>query len=194
MSLLLALTSVTPTTPGAPWYLWQTRIQRDDPEIIVPPALNYQALYGRTTPLGTSAGAPWYLWQSARNQPETADIQPSVDLQAIHRYRPGFQTVGQPVWSLYWRGRVPEAQEVAYTPPAPVNLYQYHGTFTVPVGQAWLMWPKARMPEAAEEPLYRFDYGKYQMLYGRTRIIPTGPIPHYEINLGLSLSRFGGKF
>jgi hypothetical protein len=230
MSLLLAAGGVAPTA-GSPWYLWPIRARLDEIEGIVPSAINYQALYGRTTPAGPISGTPWYLWGVGPRPLESSEATPSVDLQAIHRYRPGFQTVGQPawslytrvrlaegeeitppvdlgalhryrvgyqtvgqpIWSLYWRGSVPVDDRVEIRSSLPANLYPYRGTVTVTVGQAWLLWPRGALPPAVEEPLYRVDYGKYQMLYGRTAPTPPATLTHYEINLGLSLSRFGGK-
>jgi len=53
-------------------------------------------LFGRSPAAAATAGAPWYLWPAPTPRAEPEEDARRADHSLLHRYRVGYQTVGQP--------------------------------------------------------------------------------------------------
>lgn len=99
-----------------------------------------RALLNRATPAAQST--PWTLWKAAKPAiQEEEDRRP--DQASLHRYRVGYQTVGQSfsLWPPPAKGdqTVPEdAQRVGQN-----QLHRFRTTYQT-VGQPYALWPKAQ--------------------------------------------------
>jgi len=130
----------------------------------------------RGTPIPVVPGQPFFIWPRfvGTAEPEVDPVQP--DHTKLHRYRVGYQTVGQP-WQLLWPRFVGSAEpEVPPPPPVHVALHLYrHGYQTV--GQPFFIWPRfvgSAEPEIPPPP--PFDQTLFAYL-GRI-VQPTGNVPN----------------
>lgn len=104
-------------------------------------------------------GAPWYLWAPPikRVEPE-ADARRS-DHTLLHRYRVGYQTVGQPFQLRPGPQKRVEAEEYTVPPLSNFALTRVTQATAIP-GQPWCLWPVADADQSAEEDARRSDHGQ----------------------------------
>ena len=113
----------------------------------IPKAVDLTPLRGK--PIVAQPGQPFFLWPKAVSDQSVESDAIRQDHGLLHRYRTGYQTVGQS-WQ-YWikpPQRV-EAEDYTVPPPAPLQPYRQI-TVTVPPGQPWYMWPKAVSDQSVE--------------------------------------------
>lgn len=108
---------------------------------------------------------PWYLWRPAVLPGEPEEEIRRSDGTLLHRYRTGFQTVGQSyrLWSIS-KVRL-EPEEYAQTRPA--DLSPFRQITAIPTGgQPWYLWQKAKIdwdievqaPKANHDLLHRYRF------------------------------------
>ena len=133
--------------PGQPWYLWPAAKadQSIEPDAVRTDHAR-RLLFGRTTPTG-GAGAPWYLWKSQARVEAEEDIYRGADHSRLHRYRVGYQTVGQS--RQLWTKPQQRLDAEDYTVPRPASLIPYLRITSQP-GQPWWAWPKAVADQTTE--------------------------------------------
>lgn len=165
-------------TVGQPWLALQPPVAvRLEVEGFDQRRTDYTPLYGRTTPVAPPpAGAPWYLWQATRwtepDQPEPARL----DLGLLHRYRVGYQTVGQP-WPAMRPPAAPELEAEGFTQHqtdySPLYGRAAPAAPAAP-GQPWfLLYPR---PATLLEPEgYATPAISQAILYGRPAVEVTPP-------------------
>lgn len=128
------------------WPLTQVRIQRSEPQ----PKLSdhYSRLFfGRNS--ATQAGQPFFLWQQSLRIDDPEVISWRADHTLLHRYRTGFQTVGQP-WQTWAKYKQPDF-EPEQIRPVVSNLYAFRQfTPTQTAGQPWWMWQSVKIEPIAE--------------------------------------------
>jgi hypothetical protein len=136
-------------TVGQPWMTWPGPSKRVDAEDYgIPKPVDLTA-FRNSQPITATAGQPWYLWAPPIQRIDPEDDARRGDTTLLHRYRTGYQTVGQP-WALVtWKGAVadqtlePDAQREDHT-----LLNRFRVGFQT-VGQSWQYWikPQQRVDE-----------------------------------------------
>jgi hypothetical protein len=145
MSLLLVLAgpAAPPAIIGARFALAAVP-RRDTPEeedaVRTDHAL--RLLFGRTPAAAATAGAPWYLWRAPTQRAEPEEDARRADHSLLHRYRVGYQTVGQP--AAMWPRPQARLDDLEFEPPRQIGLEAFRKTALVATaGQPWWMWPRA---------------------------------------------------
>jgi hypothetical protein len=135
-------------TVGQPFQIWLGPQKRLEAEEYTAPQPSAFALT-RVTQATATPGQPWYMWPAAKADQTIEPDAQRADQTLLHRYRVGYQTVGQS-WA-YWikpQARV-EAEE--YTVPGPASLAPYRAiTIQAQPGQPWFMWPAAKADQSIE--------------------------------------------
>ena len=94
----------------------QPRLAYSVPSTLRVDAEDYSPQRARPYPFGSVASVvqpqPWWLWPRARAQDQQIDDTPRSS-SALHLYRVGYQTVGQPYF-LGWRSAVPSITDDAW--------------------------------------------------------------------------------
>lgn len=151
---------------------------------------------------------PWTLWQpSTRLADAELEIR-RADHTLLHRYRTGFQTVGQP-WIALTRAPTPRLEPEALTIP-PTNYAPLFGITVAPAAPAstsWPLWWASSIPTFADVEIRRADHNAlhrfrtvYQTvgqpvwaLHWRSSVPDTADRawPSYDQNQGLHRYRVG---
>jgi hypothetical protein len=179
-------------TVGQPWTTWPLyRAPGFEPEVIV--GLSQQSLFNFIRSQVTQPpGQPWYVFLKPTLPPEPDPVVPPIDLQALHRYRTGYQTVGQPFWTLQRPiPLLPEEQFFAYVDDQ--ALFRFRGKVFVAIpGQPYWIWPRIIGSPEPEVPFR--DPNSYALFAFREIYPPPPPVVTQLplIGLGLSLMRLGG--
>jgi hypothetical protein len=123
-------------TRGQPWLTSYRYVKPViEAETYTPTSIPQTPLYGRTAAVAT-AGAPWPLWQAPPRWIEPDPDRPVINLYALHQYRTGYQTVGQP-WAASYRYAKPTVEAETYQPAnAPPLIHSYRVGYQT-VGQPW---------------------------------------------------------
>lgn len=110
-------------------------------------ANNNALLFWRTQTPASTASTQWQLWKLAK--PQTID-EPDIRRGAtdlLHRYRPNYQTVGQPLRAMPFVSSGSAAAEDFSTVRAQPDLHRYRTGFQT-VGITWQMaWASTRPPD-----------------------------------------------
>lgn len=122
-------------------------------------------------------GQPFSLWPVAR-----AQIEPEEDVQRanhtlLHRFRTGFQTVGQQQQVLRWKSTQPGLPEEYEVKSARPDLHLYRTGFQT-VGQGYRQWPRTTNRVEAEEytPPKPVDLTPFR---GSAPVVTTSGAPWY---------------
>lgn len=139
------------------WPLQRVQITRAEPQ--PPLADHYSRLFfGRGT--AVQIGQPFFSWRPIQRIDDPESISWRADHTLLHRYRAGFQTVGQP-YALIWNGRPGlwfEPEIIRQPDHSALNLYRV-GYQTV--GQPWAIWAKYRQPDFEPEKIVSAQYDLY---------------------------------
>lgn len=153
--------------PGGPWllasppptveqvtghYLWplqRLQLTRLEPQ---PPLADHHSrlFFGRS--VAVQIGQPFFIWPATQRIDEPPAITWRDDYTALHRYRTGFQTVGQP-YALIWNSKPDvrfEPEVVRQSDHSALNLYRV-GFQTV--GQPWDTWRAYQQPSFEPEQI-----------------------------------------
>jgi hypothetical protein len=143
-------------TVGQSYRLWpraQQRIEQEEYSIPTPVDLTD---FRNSQPAVATAGQPFFLWpEVVANVPEAEDGQ-RVNHQLLHRYRAGYQTVGQS-WQ-YWIKPQARVDDEQYTVPPPASLYPYRQiSVAVQVSQPYWLWPQTKVDVPQEDDAQRVN-------------------------------------
>lgn len=146
-------------TVGQPWALFfRQPYPAFEPEIIEPVQSELQP-YRQTAPVVATAGQPFFIWQAQRYGVEQdLDARPA-NHDGLHRFRVGYQTVGQTFALLLRSPRVDFDPE--WINPRQSDLYpfrQYPPAAAQP-GQPWYQWPPIKVTLEPEEFIVRRWHG-----------------------------------
>lgn len=110
-------------------------------------------LFGRGTVAAAAPGAPWYLWAPTIRQTEPEEDARRADHSALHRYRTGYQTVGQPyiTWSKPQQRTEDAEQEIRQ--PASLFPFRQPAAVASTAGAPWYLWETQSTWVGAEEDL-----------------------------------------
>jgi hypothetical protein len=127
---------------------------------------HYRAMFGRATPVVAQPSQPFFvLWPQTKSPLEAEpEFRRSIH-DGLHRYRVGYQTVGQP-WLLWRRSaRLDDIEPIVAT--RPIDLTPLRGQYpAVVVGQPWYLWPRAEADQWIEADAVRDDHNA-RLLFGR---------------------------
>ena len=144
-------------TVGQPFQIWpgpQKRI--DAEEYAIPKPVDLTA-FRNTAPSVATPGAPWYLWVPPIQRIDPEDDARRSDQTLLHRYRVGYQTVGQSF--QVWPGPQKRIESEEYTIPPPSNFALRRITQATAVpGQPWYLWPNAKSDQIPEDDARRSDH------------------------------------
>jgi hypothetical protein len=178
-------------TVGQSWFLWQNTSPRIEPESYT---AGRASLYWQwSAPATVTGGQPWYLWPlSGRG----AAIEPYESRSAapdLHRYRTGFQTVGQPYALLGWQSTRQRSETEDYTSRRPDAYWWWATALPQVFGQPYnlLYWQSTRQRSESEE--YRVIPPSLYWWWKTPFVPPVQTILPRQINLSLSLGRLGGN-
>lgn len=101
-------------------------------------------MFGRSATVVATSGAPWYLWQKSdrTQEPEVYIPRRGADL---HRFRTGYQTVGQS-YRLWPRVQTRiESEEYATAKPVDLTAFRNSQPLFSVAGQPFFIWPKIKV-------------------------------------------------
>ena len=85
----------------------------------------------------STAGQTWMMWTNSPRPPEPEPEVVRTDHGRLHQFRTGYQTVGQPLWSLYWKTSARDTEDQIGGPRGlQVGLLGYRVGYQT-VGQPW---------------------------------------------------------
>ena len=135
---------------------------------------DYTPLYGRTTPVAPpSSGAPWYLWQPSRALEPGEDLASRQDHGQFHRFRAGYQTVGQP-WQMLWRFKSPQVEPDPYSVRSTDQTILYGRAALVSQQHWWLY--RWQVPTPDTDQFYEYRSRDFWSDLQPHRITPTTPV------------------
>ena len=157
------------TTPHG-HYLWQLqRVQITRVERIVQPNHYSPLFFGRSSAVAAQIGQPWITWKQTPRIDDAAPVEWRAN-HDLHRYRTGFQTVGQP-WQLLWKQPAIWFEPEVIRSPDHSALNRFRTTFQT-VGQPWNTWQAYRQPtlELEQIPAQQFP------LFAYRQFAPAAPV------------------
>ena len=85
----------------------------------------------------STAGQTWMMWTNSPRPPEPEPEVVRTDHGRLHQFRTGFQTVGQPLWLLYWKTtNIDTGDQVGGPRGLQSDLHAYRPGYQT-VGQPW---------------------------------------------------------
>lgn len=143
-------------TVGQPWSTWQPYRQPSfEPEQIRQPVTDLYP-YRQFPPVAV-ATQPFWIWQTGITRLPDAEIIRQPEHSALHLYRVGFQSVGQP-WAIWAKYRQPDFEPEKIVSPQ-YDLYPYRQiTITAGPGQPWYLWPPIQITIQPEEQMFRENH------------------------------------